>query len=296
MMFSKASNYRDIEGIWRRFYEELRALRESGEYASICNRYLPPAYPFPPPRPVIFVAEEWAPFESIRDGFPAGIDVEVVDTIMKRLALPYEIRLYPWSRAWMMAEKGKADVVLSISYKSTREDVLYFTPEQRAFPDTGVLPPDYLWMSEYVFFLMRSRYDELRFDSYQQLREDKRRIGTNKDYSYSPEFLAANLSFREYPDTETGMRALINGEIDLYPMDKTVGMAVLQDLGFDEIVTHIPESLFSKPYLAPFVRPSDMPGNEAIMRAFNAELRLMRETGEYDEIAEHARARRVTKD
>lgn len=296
MMFSRASSYPDIEGIWRRFYEELRAMRDSGEYASIYNRYLPPAYPFPLPRPIVFVAEEWVPFEFIRDGIPAGINVDVVDTIMKRLALPYEIRLYPWSRAWMMAEKGKADAVLSISYKSTREDVLYFTPEQRSFAETRIMPPDYLWMSEYVFFIMKNQRERLRFESYEQIKREGYRVGLNKDYSYSPEFVAAKLGSREYPDTETGMRALVNGEIDLYPMDKTVGNAILRELGFDEIVTHITKPMFSKPYLVPFVRASDMPANEAIMKAFNAELRLMRETGEYDEIAKRARLERDLKD
>jgi polar amino acid transport system substrate-binding protein len=284
MMFAKASAYPGLEAVWRDFYATLRAMRDSGEYAEIYNRYIVPAYPFPPPRPVLFVAEEWMPFEYLKDGKPRGIDVTIVDRIMKRLALPYEIQFYPWNRAWMLAERGKADAVLSVSYNVSREDVLYFTPEQRTFATTGMLPPDYLWVSEYAFFVLQNGGNAMHFESYEQLKRDGVRVGTNRGYSYDSAFIAADLSFREYPDAESGMRALVNGEIDMYPMDRTVGLAVLEQLGFAEIVTHLPRPLFSKPYLAPFVRGSDMPGNAAIMQAFNAQLRHMRETGECDDV------------
>jgi polar amino acid transport system substrate-binding protein len=284
MMFAKASTYPGLEALWRHFYAELRAMRDCGEYAEIYNRYIVPEYPFPPPRPVLFVAEEWMPFEYLDNDKPRGIDVSVVDRIMKRLALPYEIQFYPWSRAWMLAERGKADAVLSVSYNASRENALCFTPEQRAFADSGKLPRDYLWLSEYVFFVRSNEGDALRFESYAQLKRDGARIGTNKGYSYDPAFLEADLSSHEYPDVESGLRALVGGKIDMYPMDCTVGKAVLKRLGFAGIVTHLPRPLFSKPYLAPFVRGSDMPGNAAIMQAFNAELRHLRETGEYADI------------
>jgi ABC-type amino acid transport substrate-binding protein len=186
----------------------------------------------------------------------------------------------------MLAERGQIDAVLSVSYKLSRESVLLYTPEQRAFTESGELPPDFLWISEYVFFVKRSRVLDLRFESYEQIKRDGLRVGTNKDYSYDPEFLAAGLSVREYPDTRSGMTALINGDIDLYPMDRTVGVAELRRMGLTGAVTALPRPLFSKPYLCPFVRGSDMPGIEAIMDAFHAQLRLMRATGEYDEIVQ----------
>ncbi len=284
MMFSRASSYPDLENIRRRFYEELRKMRDSGEYAGIVNRYIPPGYPFPLPRPLVFVAEQWAPFEYLRDGELMGIDVDVVKRVMNRLHLPYEIQLYPWSRAWMLVQEGQADAVLSISYKPSREDVLYYTPCQRGFAETGTLPDNYLWMSQYLFFIKKSRAHALRFESFEQLKQEGIRIGTNRDYSYCPEFVAADLSCREYPDTRSGMTALINENIDMYPMDRTVGLAELKEMGLAESVTFIPKAIFSKPYLSPFVRGSDMPGLEAIMDAFYFQLRVLRLTGEYDDI------------
>jgi polar amino acid transport system substrate-binding protein len=276
MMFAKKSSYPNLTSIWTKYYEELRKLRDSGEYADIVNRYLPPDYPYPLPRSVVFVGEEWAPFEYLKDEKPAGINVAVLKRVMGRLNVPYEVQLYPWSRAWMLAERGRADAVLSVSYKASREHVLCYTPEQREFATTGALPPDYLWMSEYVFFVKKSRAENLAFESYEQIKRDGYRVGTNKDYSYCPEFMEADLSVREYPDTDSGMTALISEDIDLYPMDRTVGQAELRELGLSEVVTFIPKPLFSKPYLCPFVKGSSLPGIQALMQDFNRQLRRLR--------------------
>ena len=196
----------------------------------------------------------------------------------------------------MLAERGRADAVLSVSYKASREAVLFYTPAQRTFATTGTLPADYLWLSEYVFFVKKSRAAAVLFESYEQIKRDGYRVGTNKDYSYSPAFMAAKLSARQYPDARSGLTALVNEEIDLYPMDRTVGLAELSKMGFSDTVAFIPSVLFSKPYLAPFVRRADAPHNEAVMRAFYDELHLMRETGEYDDIVREYRKSQEKRD
>ena len=88
--------------------------------------------------------------------------------------------------------------------------------------------------------------------------------------------------------------ALINEDIDLYPMDRTVAIAELKAMGVLESVTYILKPLLAKPYLAPFCRLSDYPDLETVMAAFNRELRLMRASGEYNEIfSEHCHDMRL---
>ena len=284
LAFNKASKYPNLQELSKAFYQELRKMRASGEYDSIYDTYIKPDYISKISRPLIFVCEEWAPFEYMESNKVVGIDAVVVDHIMKRLGIPYQISIYPWSRAWMMAEKGKADAVLSISYKNSREDVLYFTADQRKNTETGVMPADYLWMSEYVFFVMKKAASKYRFDSYEQLKKDGVKIGKNRDYTYDAAFLAAGFDGPEYSSIENGMRGLVSGEIELYPMDKTVGIAALQRLGLYDSITWLPKPLFLKPYLCPFCKHSDFPELEIIMKAFNRELRLMRSSGEYDQL------------
>ncbi len=284
LAFARHSLYPDIESLSRRFYVELAAMRESGEYDSIYESYIRPAYMKNLPHPLHFVCEEWVPWEYLEGEELKGVDVAVVDYIMKRLNLPYEISIYPWSRAWMLAQKGKADVVLSISYKDAREKVLYYTDDQRAFAQGGKQPENFLWMSEYVFFVMKNAASAWDFDSLAQLKRDGARVGRNRDYTYSPAFLEAEFEGPVYNRTEEGMLALTSGEIDLYPMDKTIGCAILERLGLRESVTYLPKPLFTKPYLSPFCRASDIPELEKIMDAFYRELRIMRSNGTYEKI------------
>jgi polar amino acid transport system substrate-binding protein len=285
MAFSKASDYPDIEGVMKRFYAELRKMRESGEYGAIKNAHMQPQPPaIQPSRPLLFVCENWAPFEYEEDGIPKGIDVDITKHIMDTLGLPYEIHIYPWSRAWMMANNGKADAVLSISYKAAREDVLIYTQEQREFGATGKVPSDYLWMSDYVFFVKTKFADTYTYESYDQLRNAGYRIGKNRDYSYDTAFNAARLPGKQFHDTKSGLEALLDETIELYPMDKTVGLATLKEMGLLASVTYLPKPLFSKPYLVTFVRKSDYPNIESIMLRFNYELRAMRSGGDIERI------------
>ncbi len=205
---------------------------------------------------------------------------------MKQLNIPYSIRIYPWSRAWMMVQKGGADAVLSISYKESREEVLYYTEGQRAFATTGEIPQDFLWKSQYVFFVKKKNGSRYQFESFEQIKRDGYRIGTNKDYSYNPAFLAAQLGDVAYNDTKAGLLGLVSEEIDLYPMDRTVGLAALNELGLTDSVTFLPKPIFSKPYLAPFSRKSSYPAIEEVMKNFNAELLRMRENNDYSRICD----------
>ncbi len=284
LIFTKKSDYPDLKEIMLNFNEEVKKMHASGEIAVITRKYIPTVAPQKKMRPLIFVCEDWKPFEYIENKEVKGLDAEVVDIIMKRLAIPYEIKIYPWSRAWMMAQKGKADAVLSISYKPSREPTLYYTQEQREFCETGNVPTDYLWKSEYVFFIKKNNLDKIKFESYHQIVNAEYKVGKNKDYSYNPKFCSVNFNSKHYNSTKDGLLALAAGDIDLYPMDKNVGLATLRTLGLAESITYLPEVLFSKPYLAAFCRKSDYPALEDVMKAFYHELHLMRKSGEYKKI------------
>ena len=58
----------------------------------------------------------------------------------------------------------------------------------------------------------------------------------------------------------------------------------LHELGLSELVTFIPKPLFSKPYLCPFVKGSSIPHIDSLMQDFYRQLRLLRSSGEYDEM------------
>jgi len=274
--FSRHSDYPDIEDIMQRFYKELRKMRKSGAIEDITARYLDSIRPPRPDRKLLFVAEDWRPFEYEQDGKMRGTNVQTVSRIMTSLRIPYEIRSYPWPRAWMMGEQGHADAVLSISYHPDREDTLYYTHDQRQAAQQDTLPNDYLWISRYAFFVKNNHPD---FSSdYDTIIEQGLRVGLNQGYSYAKTFPADAFTSRRYFETEAGFMGLLTEEIDLYPMDLTVGEYTLKSMGLEQSIKPLPDVLFSKAYLAPFVRTSDYPGLESIMYEFYHQLRQLRAT------------------
>ncbi len=282
--FSKFSTYPNIKQIMEKFNEELIKLNKTDIPQKIAKKYIGALELQQYNRPIIFVCEDWPPYEYMQDGKVKGIDAEVVDIIMKRLHIPYRIEIYPWCRAWLLAKKGKADAVLSVSYKATREKIFYYTQGQREFPETGKIPDDYLWNSQYVFFIKKSNIGKIKFESYKQIVNDGYIVGKNKNYSYNQEFREVDFKTRTFMDAERGFIALAKGDIDLYPLDLLVGKYTLYNMGLSDSITYLPKVLFSKPYLAPFCKKSDYPHLEEIMQVFYHELRLMRDSGEYNKI------------
>jgi len=79
---------------------------------------------------------------------------------------------------------------------------------------------------------MKKNADRFRFESYEQIKADGLRVGVNRGYTYHPAFLEAKLGSQEFSSAKEGLEALIAGEIDLYPMDRTVGLGLLPvDIG-----------------------------------------------------------------
>ncbi len=235
-------------------------------------------------RPLLIIGEEWPPFEYMSDGKVVGIDVELFDIIFKRLGVKHEVKLYPWSRAKLMAENGETDLLVSISFKTDRESYLLFTESQREFDRSGVWPSEYLWRSEYFFFCRKLNADKFKFESYAQLAKDGYRIGTVRDYSYNPDFLNAQFDPIVAPDFPNGMKMLLEGKIDLFPADKTIGLACAKELGLDKDITFLPKPLFSKPYFIPFCKKSPYPQKEWLLLAIYSELEKLRADGTYQAI------------
>ena len=120
---------------------------------------------------------------------------------------------------------------------------------------------------------------ELRFESFDQVINDGLRVGINNNYTYAKAMPVAEMNTKLFHDTYSGFNALMNEEIDLYPMDLTVGIETISRMGIQDSVGFFKPEIFSKPYLVPFVKKSDYPGLESIMYEFYHQLRQMRASG-----------------
>ena len=232
-------------------------------------------------RKLLIVGEAWPPFEFEDNGQVVGIDVDIVRHIMGKMHIETEMRLMPWSRAWSMVENGQADAVFSTSRKDDRKPYLYY-------------PKEDMWTSEFVFFTKRA--DKLPvLNGYEDVKAKELQVGVVRGNSYNNDF------WKAFPRTEAGklhqllqparsaevnFKKLARGRIDLYILDKTVGLYMLSQLQLQQDIAFYETALFAKGYPMPFVKKSDYPGLAEIAAQFERELIALKASGEYDKLRE----------
>lgn len=230
-------------------------------------------------RSLNIVGESFPPYEFEYEGKIVGIDLDILKHIFGKLGIEFSVHLMPWKRAWHEVEISRVDAILGASRKKSREPFVYY-PEQD------------MWQSEYIFF-SRGKISEPTTINYEEAITKHYTIGVVRGYSYHPNFWknyphredgTLNSLLEEATDVQQSFLKLASGRIDLFILDKTVGLYVVNDLKLRHKITYSTETLFSKGYTMPFVQRSDYPNIYAISIAFNTLLEKMKASGEYDKI------------
>ncbi len=68
-----------------------------------------------------FYTEELPPFNMTEKGRITGVSTDVVEAVMRRTGLSYEIESYPWARTYKLAQTGATSMIYSISRRAKRE-------------------------------------------------------------------------------------------------------------------------------------------------------------------------------
>lgn len=228
---------------------------------------------------LLVVGESFPPYEYVENGKAVGIDIDIITHIFGKMQVSFRVRILPWTRAWEMIEHGAADAVLSTSRKDERESYLYY-------------PKVDMWVSEYVFFT-RKQPVSASVHGYEDAIQENLKIGIIRGNSYDPGFWAAfpaqpdgslNRQLDQGVNVEMNFRKLIGGRIDLYILDKTVGLHSARLLNIQDKVRYHPTVLFSKGYPMPFSRNSKVPDIRTVAERFEQELVRMKRSGAYQKI------------
>ncbi len=214
------------------------------------------------------VAGDWAPFEFETQGQVVGIDVDIVDSIMKKLGLEYEIKILQWTDAWGMIESGEADAVLSTSRKAKREPFLWY-------------PQENMWVSEYVFF---GRADKMGQADGTYAGATGKKVGAVKGYTYNQAYWDAKFDRVDAKSQDESFAMLDRGEVDLVICDRTIGLYTMVLYPTKNKIVPYDEVLFSKGYPMPFAKKSDYPNIQQVAKDFERELKAMKASGQYDQI------------
>ncbi len=230
-------------------------------------------------RNLIVAGEEWPPFEFTKNGEIVGLDVDIATVIFKKLEIDVEFRMMPWTRVWGLMEQGQVDAIFSTSRKKQREPYVWY-------------PHEGMWNSEYVFFVRKDKKQQV-FNGYADAKKQGLSIGILAGNTYNPDFWnyfpvkkdgTHNQQIQEVQKPEQNFKKLLSGRIDLYIIDKTVGLYILRNMNIGDKITYYETPLFSKGYTMPFSKKSKFHGLKNIADRFEQGLIELKNSGEYDRI------------
>jgi polar amino acid transport system substrate-binding protein len=160
-------------------------------------------------QPLKIITDPYPPFGYVKDGEIVGCTVDLIKLLLKRTGIDGKFVMYPWARAYKMAQKEKDILIYQLAYSEERD---------RLFQLVGPIyhSTDWLWKLK------------IRKDIVLQNLEDARqyRVGTVRDY-FTHKYLLEN-GFKEGKnleavyDDDMNVKKLVSGRIDLMILDEVV--------------------------------------------------------------------------
>ena len=213
---------------------------------------------------------DWPPGMS-KDGPHHGFTLHIVTETFALVGVEVEYGFFPWVRSLKLAREGKWDG--SAVWWDREQRYQYFFYTDPVVPTTM------------VFFHLKSM--EFDWNTYEDL--EKLKVGGSMGYDYGKEFNEAEAAGIIQPDRgstdQNGLQKLLKGRIDVFPGDLVVTYAQIRETFSPEkaaLFTHHPKPIFEEPlYLLLSRKVSE---NEHMRDRFNEGLRMLKESGRYDQI------------
>ncbi len=174
-------------------------------------------------RSVNLVCDIWPPYQmKSRDGM-SGFSVDVVTAVFGRMDVEIEgVTSFPWKRALVMVEHGRADALFSANY----------TPDRAVF---ARYPEEMLVNSPWVIWTRGEKItslDELK----------GRTIGVVNGYSYTPEFwdfIETHCTVQKVHSDEVNFKKLAAGRIDATVAEFGNGHYLTTLFGLNNVKAHL---------------------------------------------------------
>jgi polar amino acid transport system substrate-binding protein len=221
-------------------------------------------------RDLVILATPEEPYKFIENGEHKGIDIEVIDEVMRRLGLSYTVELIEsGARIQQEAVSGRADMLLLFSKKPERMEFLYYPQESYI---------DISWH----FFIRAADEGKVKFENFQDL--GGLQIGITQGFSYTPEFLGAGLNFQTVPRNTLQIGMLMARRIDAVPMNTISTLYEEKKAGRLDALSYLPKPLITKPYYNVFAKASSYPDIEGLVARYDETIRAMKADGTLDAI------------
>jgi len=210
------------------------------------------------------------------NGELTGLDVDIIDHIMKKMGVKYKIILEQAStrlRHNWEVDKSPYDMVFTYSKKAAREKKLYYANES------------HISFSWNLFYTAKNE-GKYKFENFEDLRGLK--IGMTKGFSYTKEFWdAANKGIFKKDvvvKNELQLMKLLKNRTDLVCLNTTATLYELKTKGLSDKVSYLKKPIKSKPYYNTFVKSSDYPNLDKVRKQYDIILKEMKEDGTLNKI------------
>lgn len=227
-------------------------------------------------RPIKFVTlMDFKPFAWCESGVPMGIDVRIVEELLRRTQRQYTIECVPWKRALSSIKSGKADGLFSA----------YRTDERDEFATFLNYPTH---MSIFSVFVRKG--ESFAFNKLEDLHDKK--IGITAGYSINPEFDKAHkdnvLTVHESQTTVSGINMLLKRRIDTYINGKHAGLFTARNMGITNMIEPLERPVHPpRPAYLMISKSSTLADKEALIAQLNHSLKQMWSEGDIDAIIDH---------
>lgn len=221
-------------------------------------------------RDLVILATPEEPYKFVENGTYRGIDIEVVDEVMRRLGISYSVELIEsGTRIQQEAMSGRADMLLLFSKKPERQAFLHYPQESYI---------DISWH----FFIRSADEGRISYEDFADL--DGLQIGITQDFAYTQEFLSSGLTFQSVPRNTLQIGMLLARRIDAVPMNTISTLYEENKSGRLDQLSYLPKPLITKPYYNVFAKASTYPDIEGLVDRYDATIREMKADGTLDAI------------
>jgi polar amino acid transport system substrate-binding protein len=209
--------------------------------------------------------EQFAPYSFVtqQDDTPRGLDVDLVEAVMKEAGVAYSLRLYPWERVKRMLDKGETEMAFQFAG----------TPERKA--QYQLAGPIRTGSTVFMTSLKTSIRDWKTLDEFAPFV-----IGQVRGYAYESNFDKADLrrdTSAQNPRQLVSM--LLAGRIDIIVGDRIQLLYFIQEQRAQSSVRLLPTPLVEMQRYVAFAK-----GDGQRARQFDAALERVRARGELDKI------------
>lgn len=219
---------------------------------------------------------EWPPYNSTN--LPhGGCDSWVVEESFALQGINVEYEFFPWARSYILSSTGVFDGTLAWAD----------TPEHR---DQHFISQEPTTIQEWVFFF---RTDQpFVYSSMADL--EGKTVGITAGYVYSDAFIDLQdddtIQFIASSSDEANFQMLLAGRIDVFPMERNVGLLLISSLFSEDEQNQIsltPNSFAQ--FQTHLLLSKAVESNRERMGLFNTGFQQLKESGRYDQILQQCK-------